>query len=91
MRIKHIYVNHEDETFAILTAAQAIDMLYSMDNTIEVYGSPFGGIFNIDEESRRIEFFRDSEWIPFESFNKRVKDLSSCYTDITDFFETIEG
>lgn len=90
MKIKHIYVNHKDETFAILSAAQAMDLMFSTGENIECCGDHTGGIFYLDENDKRIEYFRDNEWVTFESYHQRLNTLKDVYTDVTDFFEEIE-
>lgn len=91
MKIKAIYRNDLTETYAILTAAQTLDVLFSRcgDEGIDVCGGPFGGIFYINEE-QRIEFFRDNTLVPFEDYRNRLNDLQACnYTDITNNFEMV--
>lgn len=90
MKIKSIYVNHKSETFAVLTACQALDVLFSLsgEQGIDLCRGSSDGIFYLSEDEI-IEYFRDNTWTPFEQYHVRLKDLQSCYTDTTGHFEMI--
>ncbi|HFI0646341.1 TPA: hypothetical protein ACGO4K_002195 [Streptococcus suis] len=91
MKIKAIYRDDLTETYAILTAAQTLDVLFSRcgDEGIDVCGDAFGGSFYINED-QSIEFFRSNTFVEFEDFYNRLNALQECnYTDVTNHFEMV--
>ncbi|HEM5651182.1 TPA: hypothetical protein U1729_001284 [Streptococcus suis] len=91
MKIKAIYRDDLTETYAILTAAQTLDVLFSRcgDEGIDVCGDAFGGSFYINED-QSIEFFRNNTLVEFEDFYNRLNALQECnYTDVTNHFEMV--
>lgn len=88
MKMKALYVNHNDETFAELTHGQALDVIFNADNA-EMYGDHVNQIVDLGNETK-LELFRGVEFVPFASYYERVKNLSELYTNISDWFEEVE-
>lgn len=91
MQIKTIYINHKEETYATLTAAQALEFLMTTDEAVQTYGDAFGSIAEIGEDIR-IEYFKSNTFVPFEDYYQRINSLKeSGYADISDWFDQIAG
>lgn len=82
MKMKALYVNHNDETFAELTHGQALDVIFNADNA-EMYGDHVNQIVDLGNEIK-LELYRNNELVPFEGYYERVKTLSELYTNISD-------
>lgn len=87
LKMKALYVNHNDETFAELTHGQALDLLFGVDSA-EIYGDHVSQIVDLGNE-RKLELYRNNEFVPFAEYFERVKTLSELYTNISDWFEEI--
>lgn len=87
LEMKALYVNHNDETFAELTHGQALDVIFNADNA-EMYGDHVSQIVDLGDE-RKLELYRNNEFVPFAEYFERVKNLSELYTNISDWFEEI--
>jgi orf1 protein len=81
IKIKCLYVNHIDETFAELTHGQALDYIFSAES-IDMF-SDFSGVV-IDLPAYQIELFKNTGLVGFEEYNQRVDELSKVYKNITD-------
>ena len=88
MKMKALYVNHNDETFAELTHGQALDVIFNADNA-EMYGDHVIQIVDLGNEVK-LELYRNNEFVPFAAYYERVKTLSELYTNIPDWFEEVE-
>lgn len=88
MKMKALYVNHNDETFAELTHEQALDVIFNADNA-EMYGDHVNQIIDLGNEIK-LELYRNNEFVPFAGYYERVKTLSELYTNISDWFEEVE-
>lgn len=84
MKMKALYVNHNDETFAELTHGQALDVIFNADNA-EMYGDHVNQIVDLGNEIK-LELYRNNEFVPFAGYYERVKTLSELYTNISDWF-----
>lgn len=71
LKMKALYVNHNDETFAELTHGQALDLLFGVDSA-EIYGDHVSQIVDLGDE-RRLELYRNNEFVPFAEYFERVK------------------
>ena len=88
MKMKALYVNHNDETFAELTHGQALDVIFNADNA-EMYGDHVNQIVDLGNEIK-LELYRNNEFVSFADYYERVKTLSELYTNISDCFEEVE-
>lgn len=88
MKMKALYVNHNDETFTELTHGQALDVIFNADNA-EMYGDHVNQIVDLGNEIK-LELYRNNEFVPFAGYYERVKTLSELYTNISDWFEEVE-
>ena len=88
LRMKALYVNHNDETFAELTKGQALDVIFNADNA-EMYGDHVNQIVDLGDNVK-LELYRNNEHVAFISYYERVKTLSELYTNILDWFEEVE-
>lgn len=79
-KIKALMVNHENETFAELSHAQALDFLFSAE-----WIDNFGDFSNVilDLGSNKIELYRNTGLVGFEEYFERVDELSKIYGNIT--------
>lgn len=88
MKMKALYVNHNDETFAELTHGQALDVIFNADNA-EMYGDHVNQIVDLGNEVK-FELYRNNEFAPFAGYYERVKTLSELHTNISDWFEEVD-
>ena len=58
MKMKALYVNHNDETFAELTHGQALDVIFNADNA-EMYGDHINQIVDLGNEVK-LELYRNN-------------------------------
>ena len=77
LKMKALYVNHNDETFAELTHGQALDLLFGVDSA-EIYGDHVSQIVDLGNE-RKLELYRNNEFVQFAEYSERVKTLSELY------------
>lgn len=77
MKMKALYVNHNDETFAELTHGQALDVIFNADNA-EMYGDHVNQIVDLGNEVK-LELYRNNEFVPFAGYYERVKTLSELF------------
>lgn len=89
LKLRVLYVNHENETYAILSCAQALDLIACCDCDMTAFGDHTAQI--VELEFGHVEIFRNNEMAEFSEFNDRVKELElSFYEDITCDFSKIE-
>ena len=88
MKMKALYVNHNDETFAELSHGQTLDVIFNAENA-EMYGDHVNQIVDLGNEIK-LELYRNNEYISFEGYYERAKTLSGLYTNISDWFEEVE-
>ena len=81
LKIKALYVNHIDETFAELTHGQALEIIFGAEQ-IESFGD-FSSV-TIDLENNQVELYKNTGLVGFEEYVQRVDELSQVYKNITD-------
>ncbi|HFI0101533.1 TPA: hypothetical protein ACGORV_000993 [Streptococcus suis] len=89
LKLRASYVNHNDENYAILSAAQALNLIYSCDATMDGFGDHISKIITL--ENGQVELYRNTEWENFKTFTDRLKELDGAfYEDVTGDFEAVE-
>lgn len=89
LKLKVLYVNHENETYAILSCAQALDLIACCDRDLDFFGDHISRTVVL--EFGQVEIYRNNELVEFSEFNNRVNELElSFYEDITCDFSKIE-
>ena len=87
IKIKALMVNHENETFAELSHAQALDFIFSAE-----WIDNFGDFSNVilDLGSNKIELYRNTGLVGFEDYVERVDELSKIYKNVTNEMTVVE-
>ena len=75
LKMKALYVNHNDETFAELTHGQALDLLFGVDSA-EIYGDHVSQIVDLGNE-RKLELYRNNEFVPLLNILNELKHFLS--------------
>ena len=89
LKLRVLYVNHENETYAILSCAQALNLIACCDCDMNSFGDHTSQ--TVELEFGQVEIYRNNELVEFSDFNDRVKELVlSFYEDITCDFSKIE-
>lgn len=90
MKIKGFYVNHENETFAVMSMASLFaEVIHSKKDLHVESDGPFGGVIYLSE-NERIEYFMSSSVNYIRDFNQRLEGMTECgYDDISDWYEVV--
>lgn len=89
LKLRAIYVNHDAENYAILSAAQALNLIYGCEATMDGFGDHISKIITL--ENGQVEIYLNTEWENFKTFTDRLKDLEGAfYENVTGDFESVE-
>lgn len=86
LKMKALFVSHDQEAYAELSQGQALDLLFGVDSA-EIYGDHVTQI--VDLGYAKLELHRNNEYREFAGYDERVKELSKCYINISDEFEEV--
>ncbi|MGX7099582.1 hypothetical protein ACWOBH_06165 [Globicatella sanguinis] len=89
MNTRYILVDHDKETYAIISADEVIRIITTEGMmVVDCMADAYGSIMYLQNDDLRIESFNSNEYFSFESFNNRVADLKACdYMDLSKLYQ----